>query len=225
MDDGRCGRLIERDDPVVVDHLVADGHEARPLRDVDAAVVEDRQRGAERAAGDAALPHREVLGAVQLRAEQRPFGRRGGAGLARGRHRRHPAIGRIDQQGRLQLRLAPFHPVAGGAGRPAGAVGGHPDDLFLLPFFEGRVLVGGHEEARTVLRRALDRHANHVDAGPDAVQVGIAPRRARNDVAAGLRRHLLGRARRLRVEGNKKGRADEQRGLDRRDDALILSRP
>ena len=184
----------------VVDHLVPDGHDARALRDVDAAVVEDRQRRSERAARDAALPHREIFGAVQLRAEERAFRCGRGARLSCRRHRRHPAVWRIDEQRRLQLRLAPLDPVTGRPGGAAGAVCRHARDLFLFPFFEGGVLFGGHEQPGSVLRSPLDGHPDHVDARPDAVEIGVAPRGAWDDIAAESGRHLLGGALRLGVK-------------------------
>ena len=59
------GAAVERDDASVVDHLVADRHGLRVLRDAHAVAVDDGQQRADHAARDAAVVQREVVEVVE----------------------------------------------------------------------------------------------------------------------------------------------------------------
>ena len=190
---------VERHDARLVDHLVDDRDVARRLHDLVAVVVDDRQDRAREAARDAAVV--DCCG----RCTNRPGRGSGGARAARldavcaaAVNARHAAVRRIDDQRRLALRLAALEPVrrrrdgARRRRRPACSRRSRARSRRCpaLPAATARRLalrelfVGEHV-AEPKLLVALHRHADHLGAGPLALQIGIAPRRARDGVRAG----------------------------------------
>ena len=114
---------VERDHPRFVNHFVAKGHPARALHDLIAGVVADGDHRSDHAARDAPIVDAEILRAVEHAAaavvviQARGDGRR--ALLSLGRHRRNPAVRRIDDERGLPLRPPAFAPVSGRSGAGA----------------------------------------------------------------------------------------------------------
>ena len=187
-----CGRPSRMEHARLVDHLVAQDDHARGLDDLVAVVVDDRQQRSQHAAGDALVVEAPVLVRVGGAARGRGVALRDQPLRAFRRLRRHAPVGRIDNERGLVGRPAAFEPVRRGRyGAPDRAarflLGRHLVDrelrvvLVVLPG-ERRLarleLLVGEQVALTEVRRSLQRHADHVRAGPEALQVGIAPCRA-----------------------------------------------
>ena len=168
---------VQRDEAGAVDHLVEDQHGVLRLHQLHVVVVGARDHRRPRVeADDAALGERTLFRVVVLAAPRRV------ARLRRRRHRRHAAVGRIDDQRRLlrdALAEVPPEVVVGaldvGRGAAAAVVlvaGLDPllRELFGLLVAE-RALAG--ERARALEWRELGEV-------PRALEVGVAVRRARH---------------------------------------------
>ncbi len=195
------GPVVQRDDPRVVDHLEIDHHIARPLHDLDAVVVAERQHRGGEAAGDAAVPAVEIRHPVIGLAPDpaRPAGRvQARAFLGQ---RRQAAIHGIDQQRGAPAGAGHFDPVAHAQLAGLGFLGGRPAGI-LHPVTDHLVLGVGQPHAPAHGRRPLQRQAADDVDRPHAAQVRVAPgrllgrvlmRHGRQDVELGM----LGAQRRL----------------------------
>ena len=197
----RCPRraAVERDDARLVDHFVGDHDVARRLHDLVAGVVDRRRQRADHAARDAAVVEAAVR--VRIRGAAalgcRTYG--GLPRLARFRHRRHAAVRRIDDQRRLVLRIAALEPMRRRRDGPAdGAAGCRRAFSSSKSALSSSSCRANSASAPCTLPRsascgaqllvALHRHADHRRAGPDAGEIGVAPRRARHFVGRVVRR-------------------------------------
>ena len=162
---------VERDDARVVHHLVGDDDRVGRLYDSRAVAVDHRQPRTCQAARDAAVVVVEVLDGVE---GTHAVGTRDGAARACfRRERRDPAVRRIDdERGVAEVARALF--IAEGAcSRVVEITRLAALTRALREFLVGEVL------ARPELRRARHRHAAHVVARPDALEIGMAPRQLR----------------------------------------------
>ena len=211
---GLCAS-VERNDPRVVQHLVADGDLGRRLDDAHRVTVERRHDRAGHAAADAAV----VIGEV-LRREERPVGLTAASRLPLPPllgERRHltvlglddvrrvaehasAGLGRVE---RAQLDPARVFRLLGDECREAAGAGGQA----LAKFFVREEL------ARTELVGPLQRDAAHVAARERSLEVRVAPGEARRPPVplGGRGRGLLGGDRlsrgvlRARVHACKRG--------------------
>ena len=225
---------VERHDTRLVDHLVADRHPARALHDLVAVVVDDRQDRAGDAARDAAVVEAAIEIGVGLTPVQFFAPRRLGVALCllaslrlRGK-RGHPAVGRIDDERRLVLRLAALEPVRRRGHRSADVAPGRRRGRFeielgfVLRRLPRELLLAlrefcfGEHVPGSDLRIALHRHADQVGAGPLALKVRVAPGGAGNAVGlgAGRRRSLADQCvrRQNRGEGQTSGHSNRMQG-------------
>ena len=103
----------------------------------------------------------------------------------RRRARRKTAIRRIDHERGAPRRRVVFAPVRNRGGRALHAAGQDVDGREVLLIADAdvlhalRVLLVGQELPRAVLRGPLERHAVLAFGRPLAMQIGVAPRRAR----------------------------------------------
>ena len=192
---------VERDDARFVDHLVANDHHAGSLHDLVAVVVDGRQERSHHAARDAAVVEAAVEMAVGLAPLQALTPRARLRLLIRltlltlRRQRRLTAVGRIDDERRLPRRLAGLLPVRLRRGRAPDRTirihlhGEHVDlgdeRFFLLLDRLGalRELFVREHVPRPEPCGALERHSLHLDAWPEPLKIGVAPRRLRLDEA------------------------------------------
>ena len=142
-----------------------------------AVAVRHGQHAADDAAGDAAVVEREVLEGVEGPVAERAAVARGAARLGVRREGRVAAVGRIDDE----RRLAPGSGADVVAERAHVVVGARAGLLVALGAI-GKLLIGEVEPVAELLRPD-GRDAAHVVARPGALQVGVAPRRARRLVA------------------------------------------
>ena len=168
---GDVRAAVERNHAGLVNHLVVEDHESRRLQDPDGRRVDVRERGPQHAAADAAVVGPQVLRAGVGVVGRRPRAPRLRPARAVGRHRRQPAVRGIDDQRGERRRRPPLaeakrrhqpRPGPGGGGRIA-----------------RRKLLLRQHRARAQLRRALERHRDQPAAEPHALEIGIAPGRAR----------------------------------------------
>ena len=145
------------------------------------------------------------------------------------RHRRKPAVRRIDDQRRLIGRSAALAPVRRGT-NPRAARALRVDDRLGVGFGLARALglpfrelLGRQRRALAELRRPLVWRALHVVGGPEALQIRIAPGCAGNrpGLAAAGRggvRRAAGLSRRVRLANRQRA---EKRGGE--DDSVAVS--
>ena len=188
---------VGRDDARAAEHLDLDGHVAGALRDAVVVVVGRRAHRAGHAARDAALEGAAIepgVGAASVRAgaaKRRPLRLVGRALLRLLGQRRHAAVRRIDHQRRAQrrhLRAAIPPEVVVGALDVAARPFRSPfvAALFLRALLERRHFLGREELAAADVGRTLERRDRPV--GERALQVGLAPRRARGGPVPGAGR-------------------------------------
>ena len=161
---------VERNDPCVVDHFVADRHRLGVLDDAHAVAVDDRQRRAEHAARDAAIVEREVLERVERAGTERAAIAVRRTGAPGRRHLRNSAVGGIDDERRITER-ADTPLVAQERFTIRGEV--------FAAFVAARALLellGRQRRPRAEILGPLRRHAAHVVRAPDAFEARVAPR-------------------------------------------------
>ena len=172
-----------RDHPRLVDHLLLNRDEAGALVDLQAVVVDPREHHRRQPARDAADERRRLLRTrdVAVGVAGAIRGDLSGTALALRRQRRDPAVGRVDDHRHLRGRRVRVVPQ----GRVAPLALVAPDAAEGAALAARRRLLRRQRLDVGQVLRPFERDAVRGVAGPDTLQVGFVPRRARGVVGLG----------------------------------------